>query len=242
MQGRHNLCESGSFMGANAMGAFADYVIVQDLQLANMPDSMSFDLGALMEPLGVCLHTSNLRKPFFTDTAVIVGAGSIGLCMLSILKKIGLKDVFLIDKLKYRVNFAKKQGATDAFCLDEDFAIKVKNYTKGFGAQICIDTGGTYESVKACINLASVAGKVGLIGIPEVDEVKYNPHQMRVKELQIYNVRRSNQTLHDCVYHYSEDLNIENIVSHNFPLEDIQKAFELVADYKDKVLKCMIKP
>jgi L-iditol 2-dehydrogenase len=241
-RGRHNLCESGSFMGANSAGAFADYVIVQDLQLSKIPNSMSFDLGALMEPLGVCLHTANLMKPFFTDTAVILGAGSIGLCMLSILKKIGLKDVFLIDKLKYRANFAEKQGATNAFTTNQDFVSEIKKITKGFGAQICIDTGGTYESIKSCIDLSSVGGKVGLIGIPEVDEIKYNPHQMRVKELQLYNVRRSNQTLHDCIYHYSENSKIKDIISHNFLLEDAQKAFELTANYEDEVIKCMINP
>ena len=65
---------------------------------------------------------------------------------------------------------------------------------------------------------------------------------MRVKELQLYNVRRSNQTLHDCIYHYSENSKIKDIISHNFLLEDAQKAFELTANYEDEVIKCMINP
>jgi L-iditol 2-dehydrogenase len=107
LKGKHNLCEKGTFMGANSQGAFADYVVVEELQLVKIPDSMSFNLASLLEPLGVCLHTANLIEPKFTESATIFGAGPIGLCMFSILKKMGLKDIYMIDKLPYRVEFAK---------------------------------------------------------------------------------------------------------------------------------------
>lgn len=240
MKGRHNLCEKGTFMGANAQGAFSDYVIVEELQLAKIPDSMSFNLASLLEPLGVCLHTANLIEPKFTESATIFGAGPIGLCMFSILKKAGLKDIFMIDKLPYRVKFAKEFGATDSFLLADDYNKKIKEMTYGMGTTITVDTGGTAESIDGCINVASVNGKVALIGIPESDMVNYNPHRMRTKELTIKNVRRSNQTLEDCVKNYTGDIDIEKIISHEFKFEDIQKAFDLVADYGDGVLKCII--
>jgi L-iditol 2-dehydrogenase len=240
MKGKHNLCEKSTFMGANAQGAFSDYVIVEELQLVKIPDSMSFNLASLLEPLGVCLHTANLIEPKFTESATIFGAGPIGLCMFSILKKSGLKDIFMIDKLPYRVNFAKEFGATDSFLLADDYNRKIKEMTHGMGTTITVDTGGTAESIDGCINVASVNGKVALIGIPESDMVNYNPHRMRTKELTIKNVRRSNQTLEDCVKNYTGDIDIEKIISHEFKFEDVQKAFDLVADYGDGVLKCII--
>jgi threonine dehydrogenase-like Zn-dependent dehydrogenase len=160
--------------------------------------------------------------------------------MFSILKKAGLKDIFMIDKLPYRVNFAKEFGATDSFLLADDYNRKIKEMTHGMGTTITVDTGGTAESIDGCINVASVNGKVALIGIPESDMVNYNPHRMRTKELTIKNVRRSNQTLEDCVKNYTGDIDIEKIISHEFKFEDIQKAFDLVADYGDGVLKCII--
>jgi len=240
MKGKHNLCEKSTFMGANAQGAFSDYVIVEELQLVKIPNSMSFNLASLLEPLGVCLHTANLIEPKFTESATIFGAGPIGLCMFSILKKAGLKDIFMIDKLPYRVNFAKEFGATDSFLLADDYNRKIKEMTHGMGTTITVDTGGTAESIDGCINVASVNGKVALIGIPESDMVNYNPHRMRTKELTIKNIRRSNQTLEDCVKSYTGDIDIEKIISHEFKFEDIQKAFDLVADYGDGVLKCII--
>ena len=97
MKGKHNLCEKGTFMGANSQGAFADYVVVEELQLVKIPDSMSFNLASLLEPLGACLHTANLLEPKFTESATIFGSGPIGLCMFSILKKMGLKEIYMID-------------------------------------------------------------------------------------------------------------------------------------------------
>jgi threonine dehydrogenase-like Zn-dependent dehydrogenase len=228
-------------MGANAQGAFADYVVVEELQLVKIPDSMSFNLASLLEPLGVCLHTANLIEPKFTESATIFGAGPIGLCMFSILKKAGVKDVFMIDKLPYRVKFAKDFGATESFLLADDYTKKIKELTGGLGTTMSIDTGGTTESIDGCINVAAVNGKVALIGIPEADFVTYNPHRMRTKELTIKNVRRSNQTLDDCVKNYTGDNEIEKIISHEFEFNDIQKAFDTVADYKDQILKCIIK-
>jgi L-iditol 2-dehydrogenase len=241
MKGKHNLCEKGTFMGANAQGAFADYVIVEELQLVKIPDTMSYNLASLLEPLGVCLHTANLIEPKFTESATIFGAGPIGLCMYSILEKAGVKDIFMVDKLPYRVKFAKEFGASESFLLADDYNKKIKELTHGMGTTMAIDTGGTAESIDGCINVSSVNGKVALIGIPEADFVNYNPHRMRTKELTIKNVRRSNQTLDDCVKHYTGDNNIEKIISHEFNFEDIQKAFDLVADYGDQVLKCIIK-
>ena len=241
MKGKHNLCEKGTFMGANAQGAFADYVIVEELQLVKIPDNMSYNLASLLEPLGVCLHTANLIEPKFTESATIFGAGPIGLCMYSILEKAGVKDIFMVDKLPYRVKFAKEFGASESFLLADDYNKKIKELTHGMGTTMAIDTGGTAESIDGCINVSSVNGKVALIGIPEADFANYNPHRMRSKELTIKNVRRSNQTLDDCVKHYTGDNNIEKIISHEFNFEDIQKAFDLVADYGDQVLKCIIK-
>lgn len=240
MKGKHNLCDKGTFMGANSQGAFADFVIVDELQLVKIPDSMSYNLASLLEPLGVCLHTANLLKPKFTESATIFGSGPIGLCMFSILKKMGLKNIFMIDKIPFRVEFAKEFGATDSFLLAENYNKKIKEMTDGFGTTITIDTGGTSESIDGCINVASVNGRVALVGIPEADIVNYNPHRMRTKELTIKNVRRSNQTLDDCVRNYTDDLDIEKIITHEFKFEEIQKAFEMVADYRDNVLKCII--
>jgi L-iditol 2-dehydrogenase len=201
---------------------------------------MSFDLISLMEPLGVALHTANLIEPKFTDTATVFGVGPIGLCMMSILKKMGLKKIFAVDNLEYRVEFAKSFGAFESYVSSDPFVKEIKKLTNGFGTNVCVDTGGTSDSINKCIDVASVGGKMALVGIPDADLIHINPHTMRTKELVIKNVRRSNQTLHDCILHYTDDIEIEKIISHRIQFDNIQEGFDKLSTYSEKIIKCII--
>jgi L-iditol 2-dehydrogenase len=239
MKGKQNLCKNVKFMGANAPGALANYVIVHKNQLAKIPKKMSFKMAALLEPLGIGLHTINLIRPKNTESAVIIGAGPIGLCLMKILRKLGMSDIYMVDVLPYRVNFAKKMGATEAFLL-QDAITKIKKITNNQGTTYAFDTAGNQEAITACEELVSIGGTIGLIGIPTNDFIKYNPHRLRTKEIRIQNVRRSNQTLHDCVKLFSDDFELDKIVTHSFDFKDVQKGFDLVSAFKGKVIKCII--
>jgi threonine dehydrogenase-like Zn-dependent dehydrogenase len=227
-------------MGANSQGAFADYVVVDKNQLAKIPNSMSYNLGALLEPLGIGLHAVNLIAPKSTESVAIIGAGSIGLCLMSILRKLGFEEIYITDKLDYRVQFAKKMGATEAF-LSKNTVDGIKKITTNTGAMYVFDTAGTQDSISACVDIVGISGTIGLIGIPTTDYIEYNPHKLRTKEVILQNVRRANQTLHDCVKLYSQNSDIEKIVTHEFRFEEIQKAFDLVSKCDDNVIKCVIR-
>ncbi len=237
---RENLCGSGTFMGANSAGALADYVVVSDTQLEKIPDSMSFEMAALLEPLGILKHAMNLHRPQGTDAATIFGCGPIGLSMLYLLKKAGLKQVFMIDRLPYRCAFAKSFGATETFALGDPYEKAIKVRTGGIGTQLTIDAAGDDDSIDGCIRVSAPGGHMLFVGIPESDYVRFNPHKMRTKELVIHNVRRSNRTLQDCIKLTAGDGTLEKMISHRFPLESVQKAFEMVGNYSDGVIKCMI--
>ncbi|HMS22635.1 MAG TPA: alcohol dehydrogenase catalytic domain-containing protein [Candidatus Levybacteria bacterium] len=239
LKGKHNLCKNGTFMGANAKGALATYVIVHQIQLEKMPKSMSFEVGALMEPLGVGLHAVNLVNPKSTKNAAIIGAGPIGLSVLFILKKMGFSQIYMVDKLPYRVKFAKKMGATKTFLFKEALQ-KIKNITNGDGTTYVFDTGGAQDSVNLCVDIVKTSGTIALVGIPDVDFINYNPHKLRTKEVTIKNIRRSNQTLGDCVKMFSNDKNLEKLITHTFRFEKAQNAFNLVSKYKGKVIKCVV--
>lgn len=240
MQGKQNLCENVTFMGANAPGALADYVIVHKSQLAKIPANMSFGVAALLEPLGIGLHAVNLIRPKNTESAVIVGSGPIGLCLMRILKKMGMKEIYMVDVLPYRVAFAKKMGATETYQF-KDAVAQIKKITNNRGVTYAFDAMGSQDSITACGELVSVSGTIGLIAIPTKDTIEYNPHKLRVKEIRIQNIRRSNQTMHDCLKLFSNDSReLEKMITHSFDLKDVQKGFDLVSGYKDKVIKCVI--
>ena len=145
----------------------------------------------------------------------------------------------MIDKIPYRVTFAKKMGATKSFLFEESVQ-GMKKVTEGKGVSVVFDTGGTQDSVNLCIDIVGMSGTIALVGIPTEDFLTYNPHKLRTKEVRLQNVRRSNQTLHDGIELFKSKTTIEKIVTHTFPFEKIQKAFELVGGYNDNVIKCMI--
>jgi L-iditol 2-dehydrogenase len=239
VQGKQNLCENVKFMGANAPGALADYVIVHKSQLAKIPAKMSFKMAALLEPLGIGLHTLNLIRPKNTESATIIGAGPIGLCLMKILQKAGLTEIYMVDILPYRVKFAVKMGAPYAF-LYKDAVAEIKKLTNNSGTTYTFDTAGSQEAITACGELVSAGGTIGLIGIPTTDFIQYNPHRLRTKEIRVQNVRRSNQTMHDCVKLFSNDFELEKMITHSFDLKDVQKGFDTVSTYKGNVIKCVI--
>jgi L-iditol 2-dehydrogenase len=239
-KGKQNLCRNVKFMGANAPGALADYVVAHHSQLARISNDTSFDIAALIEPLGVALHAFNLIRPQITEVAVIFGAGPIGLCLMRVLQRAGMKEVYMVDNLPYRVQFAGQMGAAGAF-LFKDAVREIKQLTEGRGAMYAFDAAGTQDSVAACAELISVGGTIGLIGIPTADVLKYNPHQIRVREVVMQNVRRSNQTIHDCVKLFGDDAELQKLITHSFDLEDVQKGFDLVSKYGDGVIKCVIR-
>lgn len=242
LDGKHNLCLNGTFMAANlhTQGAIADYVVVDEIQLVKIPVQVSFNKAALLEPLGVALHAINFINPKPTESAVIYGAGPIGLSIMSVLKKFGMSNIYLVDKLPYRVRFAKKMGAFASFKFDEAVS-EIKALTNGQGTTYAFDAAGNNESVSGCTDLVGVSGSIVLVGIPTEDLLTYNPHKLRTKEIKIYNVRRSNQTVSDVITLFKDDKMIEKMVTHEFKLEDVQKAFDIVSSYDDDVIKCVIK-
>lgn len=238
--GKHNLCERGTFMGAgDTPGCFATFVCVKAIQVLKIPDNVESSLASLCEPLAVALHTyklcGNRTLDLIDGSAVIFGAGAIGLCHLIILVSRGVRDVYMVDPLEYRRKFALELGAAGAFA-------SISELEKKF--ELVVDCAGTIESFEACLQASEVNGTLALVGIPETDYLHFNAHKARTKELVIINVRRSNQCLATCLKMLSKDPTVahkcKHLITHEMPLSNIQRAFEIAADYDDclKILIC----
>lgn len=234
-KGMFNLCLNTKFLGANDIGAFRDYIVLEPERLFRIQD-ISFEKAALLEPLGVALHAIDRVHVEIGDDIAILGSGTIGICILAVLKKMGC-NVTMLDPLQYRLNFTQTHWQTETHLNDVDIDLKhLKNKFK-----LVFDAVGTQDSIKKAVQLVATSGEICIVGIPEVDEFLINPHQMRLKEITLTNTRRSNQKLEKAFDLFKKDDTIEKIVTHKFPLEDIQKAFEIAADYQNESIKVMIK-
>ena len=130
-------------------------------------------------------------------------------------------------------------GATGAYVY-RDAVAKIKKITNNVGATYTFRCRRHSRFHNGMRRTGKRRGTVGLIGIPTEDLITYNPHRLRTKEIKIQNVRRSNQTMHDCVKLFSDDFELERIITHSFDLNDVQKGFDLVSKFKDNVIKCVI--
>jgi L-iditol 2-dehydrogenase len=240
LRGQHNLCVNNTFLGSGAApGAMSDYLAVSEHQLEPLTEQLSFDEGALMEPLGVGCHAVSLAGLPPAAAVAIFGVGPVGLCIMEMARRAGAATVFAVDPLAHRREYALAHGADAALAESDEAPRLIREQTGGFGVDAAFDAAGTQASVDHCHQAAAAGGTVVLVGIPGADHLRYNPHTARIKELRIVNVRRSNGTLSRS-REVVGPAKLREMVTHRFPLERAQGAFELAANYRDGVIKAMV--
>ena len=235
-RGLPNLCPKTEFIGANSPGAFSEYLLADERQLVKIPGTTTMEEAAMLEPFGVALHAVRMAGVGPSDRVAVFGAGPIGMCIAMAAKISGAWNVAVCDPLEYRSKFARSMDAG----ADEGW-VRDGQLWGGFSADVAFDAAGTQESVDDCFQVALPGGRVALVGIPTYDTLQYNPHIARTKELTIFNVRRSRHTTATALdLLYYRNLPLGEMVTHRWPLESIQEAFETAAEYRDGIVKGVI--
>ena len=242
-----NICPQVRFLASPGMpGAFQEHLAVKTSQLYKIPDSLGFDEAAVLEPLGVAYHAiADLAELQFGETIAVFGAGPIGLLTLAFAKYSGASAGYITDPLDYRLQFAEDYAGADGTIDPASFDVvdSIMEMTKGRGVDITVDAAGTQQSVDHALACAAIGGRALLAGIPEDEILEYNPHLIRRKELRIFNVRRSNLALEQCIpFIEGGGMDLKPYVTHNYKLDQVAEAFDVVANYKDGVIKAMINP
>jgi threonine dehydrogenase-like Zn-dependent dehydrogenase len=163
LMGRPNLCEKGSFMGFERNGLFSEFIAVPHRNLQPIPNNVSFEEAAVLEPVALALHAFNLLSPKIEDWVTVIGQGAIGLLMTQLAKVSGCR-VIAIDPLDYRLRLSKKYKAD--VCINpqsQNVVEEVKTITEG-GSDIVIEAAGRKETVEQTPMLVRPAGKVALVG------------------------------------------------------------------------------
>ena len=242
--GHFNRCPNVKFLGMPGLpGAFQEFLAFDEKQVIKIPDSLSFDEAALLEPMGVACHAVALAHIQKNETIAVFGAGAIGLLTLAIAKEYGAGESFIFDEHDFRLTHAKNE-------FHADHAVNVRDYdpidyiqkqTTGRGVDVSFEAAGSSQSFEGALETARIGGRVFIIGIPAQDRISFNAHSLRRRELLVQNVRRSNGETRQCIDLLNQGrLKIGNLATHHFPLERIAEAFEVAAGYKDNVVRAMI--
>jgi (R,R)-butanediol dehydrogenase/meso-butanediol dehydrogenase/diacetyl reductase len=165
-RGMYNICAKAGFTGLTSDGSMAEYVVIPGYAAYKLPDSVSDELGALVEPLSVSLHAVRQGNVRPGDTVAIMGAGTIGLGVLLAAKAAGAANIYVIDKVKGRGELALSMGAT-AFINpeDEDPEQRVKELTFGLGTDISFECIGVQATAQLAQKLARNGGTIVIVGV-----------------------------------------------------------------------------
>jgi L-iditol 2-dehydrogenase len=174
-RGDVNLCDQREVLGVSCVefrraGAFAEYVAVPSRIVYRLPENLSFTEAAMLEAVSVALHGVSLAQVSVGSTALVLGAGMIGLLTLQALRTAGCARIFVADIDPTRLKLAKDVGATAVLSSKEDVAGQVMQFTDGTGVDLAIEAVGRNETVKATIESVRKGGTVVLVGniSPEV--------------------------------------------------------------------------
>ena len=245
LAGRQNICPNVRFLGTPPIdGIYEQYHVMPEHCCLSIPDSLSLVEAALLEPLGVGLHSVALGQPVLGETAAILGSGPIGLATLLAATLVGYRQIFMTDLVPERLALAKSLGADKVMNAKKGKVVEwIMDETKGRGVDVAYEAAGQQETVTQACLAARRGGRVVLIGIPSEDDLTIPMHQCRRRGLLMQHVRRANNEVARCLpLVASGRLKVKALATHFFPLDRVPEAFDLVHHYRDGVVRAIIRP
>lgn len=240
--GDPNLCRRLHFCGLYPdPGSLSQWMLVPAHTCFPVPDSIDDAAAALLEPLGVAIHATDLANVRVANSAVIVGAGPIGLNLLQTLRVSGAQPIYVVDQFPWRLAVAEELGGIPINYRDQDPIAAIRQATQGRGVDIAIEAAWADHSIQWCAEMARLGGRLVLVGIPGNNRFEMNHATARRKGLTIYMSRRMKHVYPRAIRLVeSGAINVNALISHRFPLEQTPAAFALNDAYQDLVVKVII--
>ncbi len=243
LKGKPNLCRQVRFLGTPPVtGAFREYLVMPEANLLPLPEKVSLAEGVLAEPLAIGLYAVNLLPVNAGDRVAVLGCGPIGLSIIFCARLAGATAVLASEPIPQRIDYALKIGADRVFNPEKtDPVTEILKFTGGEGVTCAFEAAGKQATLAQCVEVASLAGKVAIVGIPQEDTWTFPSHAARRKELFLFNVRRSAFTTEQAIELIAAGkINPRSMITHRFPLEKTGEALETVAGYRDGVIKAVV--
>jgi L-iditol 2-dehydrogenase len=243
--GRYNLCPDVVFMATPPVdGAWAEYVSVRSDFLFKLPDGMSFEEGALLEPLSVGIHAMKRGKVGPSDRVLVTGLGPIGLLAIEAAKLFGVTEIYGSDILAGRRELAQAMGVSGVLNPAEDsVAEKLEQWTDGAGIDVIIETSGSAKAISDAVGFVKRGGRIVFVGLPVANSIPIDVAALVDAELDVYGVFRYANTYPMAIQALQRTRpDIEKVITHRFALDDIQQAVETARNQKEFCTKIMIYP
>jgi (R,R)-butanediol dehydrogenase / meso-butanediol dehydrogenase / diacetyl reductase len=241
-RGLYNICMNMDFTGGTVDGAMAEYLVAPAYSFYKLPDSVSDEAGAMVEPLAVALHAVRRANVQLGDTVGVVGDGTIGICTVMSARAAGASEVYVIAKHRSRGKLASTAGATEVIYPGEgDPVQKIMKLTSGIGVDAAFECVGRPETPQLSVDITRRAGTTVLMGVIE------NPAPFNFRSLTFTdrNLLGSAIYIHEgkTAIDLMADKRIDPtcLITSKVPLKDaIEKGFKKLLNNKEDNIKILL--
>jgi L-iditol 2-dehydrogenase len=240
---RPHTCRDQGFLGVPGQldGALCEQIVMPARCCYKLPDGVTLVQGALIEPFSIGLYAQRLAGDVAGKTIAVLGCGPIGLSVLTALKAAGPANVYMTDIRDNRAELAGRMGAEWTGDPQRQDIVAEICRSEPTGLDLAYECAGERDTADQCLQLVKPGGTVLIVGIPELDRLSFDMNIMRRCEVRIQNVRRQNECFAPAIDLIAwEKVDLGAMVTHEFPLSETSAAFDIVANYKDNVVKAMI--
>jgi len=225
--GRRHLCRNTVGVGVNRPGAFAEYLVIPAFNAFKIPDDISDDLASIFDPFGNATHTA-LSFNLVGEDVLITGAGPIGVMAAAIARHVGARNVVITDVNDYRLELARKMGATRAVNVSrENLRSVMEDLHMREGFDVGLEMSGVPSAFTSMLEHMNHGGKIALLGIPPASTaIDWN--QVIFKGLEIKGIygREMFETWYKMVAMLQSGLDLSPLVTHRYPVAQFQAGFD----------------
>ncbi|HPN84296.1 MAG TPA: alcohol dehydrogenase catalytic domain-containing protein [Victivallales bacterium] len=244
LAGRENTCRNLRFLGCpeQAPGCLSEFIVMPSKSCIKIPEKMSYEDAVISEPLAIGLYAVKKSVPMKSAKIAVLGVGPIGISVLTSARLHGAAKAYVTDKIDDRLKMAERFSADWTGNPDKEDIVASISSREPLLLDAVFECCGSQEAVLQGLKLLKPGGKLMIVGIPpQLDFWSIPVHDTRRNEICIQNVRRQMDCTRAALEMISEKkINFTNMITHRFPIEKSQDAFELVAGYRDGVVKAMI--
>jgi len=241
--GRPHTCRKNKFLGCPGQieGCLSEYIVMPAFTCYPLDEKFDPTTAALIEPLTIGTYSVSMAGTGLSGKTIgIFGAGPIGLSILMVLKTHDTGNMMVYEPIQERREKAQDLGANNTF---NPYEIDCYLSTSGIEPDlldVVFECSGQQKAIDDATQVLKPGGKLILVGIPAEAKYTFNMDLMRRKEIEIFNVGLQNHCVEKAISLIQAGLPIGKLVTHRFKPEETQKAFEMVSNYSDGVIKAMI--
>jgi len=240
--GKVNLCPNGGLMGREVDGTFAEYVAVPDYSCIKIPDTISYEDGTSLIALATVFRSHEKIRITPGETVAVIGQGAAGLLQTRLSVISGAEPVFAITRSQWKLDIAKKYGATTINAGEVDPVSAVMEATGGVGVDLAIESVGSGATLRQAMDMVRLGGIVLFFGIGPAAMDNFNGYAMYYKEIKLIGskgmVPKDFYTGIKIVA--SGKMDLHHLITHRFDLDHVKDALDLVDQRPGDALRVVV--